>query len=203
MYSGKVTFVPHSPAGPGRPRDPDIDRAVLDSTRHHLAQHGYDAMSVIAVAADAGTSRQAIYRRWPTKADLATAAIAGMSQAHQRPDTDDPFADLVDELAAFGRGVARPNGISMVGSMLQAGTDPELRSLFRDRIVIPRRRRLMHILQRASTAGLIDDDANLEIAVAACTGTFYATYLANSAIPADWHLQTAMLVWRAVGGQPS
>ena len=33
--------------------------------------NGYDAMSVVAVAADAGTTRQAVYRRWPTKADLA------------------------------------------------------------------------------------------------------------------------------------
>ena len=87
MAQGKV--------GAGRPRDPDIDIAVLTSVRNLLASHGYEAMSVVAVAEEAGTTRQAIYRRWPTKADLATAAVAGLSQAAARPDTDDPYVDLV------------------------------------------------------------------------------------------------------------
>src|SRR5690349_378518 len=84
----------------GRPRDRDIDARILEVARHHLAAHGYVAMSVAAVADDAGTTRQALYRRWPSKAELATAAIAAISKAAERPPTDDPFADLVRELAA-------------------------------------------------------------------------------------------------------
>ena len=110
----------------GRPRDPEIDRAVLAAARRHLAAHGYDAMSVVGVAEEAGTTRQALYRRWPSKADLATAAIASLSRADERPDTDDPFTDLVVELTAYQQGVSRPNGVSLVGSMLQDATDPDL-----------------------------------------------------------------------------
>jgi len=33
-------------------------------------------MSLAAVAQEAGTTRQALYRRWPTKASLAAAAVA-------------------------------------------------------------------------------------------------------------------------------
>ena len=147
-----------SKAATGRPRDPDIDAAVLAAARSLLATHGYEAMSVVAVADAAGTTRQAIYRRWATKADLATAAIASLSQADQRPDTSDPFADLVLELGAYYQGVTRPNGISMVGSMLQDATDPDLKALFRQRIVEPRRERLRHIFQRCVDAGLLDPD---------------------------------------------
>jgi AcrR family transcriptional regulator len=68
----------------GRPRDQSIDRRVLDVARRHLALHGYESMSVLAIADAAGTTRQAVYRRWPTKADLATAAIASMSRAAER-----------------------------------------------------------------------------------------------------------------------
>ena len=136
-------------SGPGRPRDPDLDSAILAAAREHLAANGYDAMSVVAIAAAAGTTRQAVYRRWPSKADLATAAIASLPEATARPPTDDPFADLVAELAAFRRGVTRPNGVSMVGSMLQEATDPELRKLYRKRLVEPRRARLRAILERA------------------------------------------------------
>ena len=188
---------------PGRPRDPDIDTAVLASARDMLATHGYEAMSVVAVAEAAGTTRQAIYRRWPTKADLATAAIASLSRADRRPDTDDPYDDLVVELEAYFRGVTRPNGISMVGSMLQDGTDPDLKALFRERVVDPRRRRLRSILQRGVDAGLLDPNADLEYAVAACTGTFYALHLTGKAIPKTWPRRTAALVWRAAGGEPA
>lgn len=186
----------------GRPRDPDIDRAVLAAARSHLASHGYEAMSVVAVAEEAGTTRQALYRRWPSKADLATAAIASLSRADERPDTDDPLADLVVELTAYREGVSRPNGISMVGSMLQDATDPDLKALFRERIVAPRRARLGHILQRGIELGLLDPDADIDYAVAACTGTLYAMELAGQRIPGTWARRTAALVWRAAGGDP-
>jgi AcrR family transcriptional regulator len=186
----------------GRPRDAGIDDAVLDAARRHLAAHGYGAMSVVSIAEEAGTTRQAVYRRWPTKADLATAAIAGLSRVAQRPDTDDPYADLVEELTAFHRGVTRLNGVSMVGSMLQDATDADLRGLYRARVVAPRRARLRHILRRAADAGLVDSDADIDYAVAACTGTFYALRLAGAHVAKTWPERTATLVWRALGGEP-
>jgi AcrR family transcriptional regulator len=187
---------------PGRPRDPDIDTAVLAAAQRHLAVYGYDAMSVVAVAEEAGTTRQALYRRWPTKADLATAAIASIAQAAERPDTDDPYADLVTELVAFHTGVTRPNGINLAGSMLQDAADDRLRSLYRERIVKPRRTRLRHILQRAVDLGLASPDADIDYAVATCTGTLYALQLAGQPLPKTWPHRTAALVWRAIGATP-
>jgi AcrR family transcriptional regulator len=188
-------------AGPGRPRDATIDEAVLAAARHHLATIGYEAMSLVAVAADAGTTRQALYRRWADKADLATAAIASMSGIGQRPDTDDPLADLVAELRAFRAGVTRRNGVSLVGTMLQESVDPELLRLFRERLVAPRRRRIRHILQRGRSLGLLADDADLDYATAAATGTLYSLALAGRSVPSEWPRRTASLVWRGCGGR--
>ncbi|MEM9562812.1 MAG: TetR/AcrR family transcriptional regulator [Actinomycetota bacterium] len=197
-----------SPArsSPGRPRDAGIDDAILAAAREQLATVGYEAMSLVSVAEQAGTTRQALYRRWTGKADLATAAIASMSQLEERPDTDDPFADLVAELHAFRRGVGRRNGISLIGTMLQDSVDPDLVRLFRKRLVAPRRRRLRHILDRARDRGLLAggndlDDADLDHAVAAATGVLYAQALAGSAVKADWPRRTAALVWRSCGGE--
>ncbi len=187
----------------GRPRDPDLDDAILAAAREHLATRGYDAMSVVAVAEDAGTTRQALYRRWPTKADLATAAIASMSTAADRAETDNPYNDLVAELTAFHAGVSRPNGIGMVGAMLQDATDAELRQLYRERIVTPRRKRLRNILERALDAGLLAPDADLDYAVAACTGTYYGLALAGKRITRQWPQRTAALIWAAAGGTPA
>jgi AcrR family transcriptional regulator len=186
--------------GPGRPRDSAIDERVLEVARRHLAQHGYEAMSLAAVAEEAGTTRQALYRRWSGKADLATAAIAAMSRAEERAPSDDPFADLVRELEAFRRGISRPDGVSMVGTMLVASTDPALVALYRERIVAPRRARLREILERARGEGLVDEDADLEVALGCFTGNWYATVLAGERPPSRWAERLAALVWRGLGG---
>jgi AcrR family transcriptional regulator len=119
-----------SHAAAGRPRDPSIEGRVLEIALRHLAEHGYEGVSLAAVAEEAGTTRSALYRRWPGKAELATAAIASLSEAGTRGISEDPYGDLVAELAAFRRGVMRPDGLSLVGTMLQRGTDPELARLY-------------------------------------------------------------------------
>ena len=187
-----------SRAEPGRPRDPSIDGRVLEIARRQLAELGYEGLSLTAVADEAGTTRPALYRRWPGKAELATAAIAALSTADDRAPTDDPFADLVAELAAFRRGVTRPDGLSLVGTMLQRNTDPELLRLYRERLVLPRRTRLRAILERAVAAGLLPG-GDLDIAVASLTGSFYALALAG-AVPAQWPVRAAAHAWRALGG---
>lgn len=189
------------PHARGRPRDSAIDQRVLEVTRHHLAQYGYAGMSLVAVADDAQTTRQALYRRWPTKADLATAAIAALAEAEERPVTDDPFADLVAELEAFRQGISRPDGVSMVGTMLVGSTDPELVARFRERVVHPRRQRLRSILERARDAGLLRSDADIDIATTIFTGSWYAIALAGDPVPADWAIRIARLAWVALGGR--
>lgn len=187
----------------GRPRDADIDARVLAAAQHQLASEGYDAMSFVAVAEEAGTTRQALYRRWPSKADLATAAIAALAQAGAVAPTDDPYADLVAELTAFRRGVSRPDGLSMVGTMLLSSTDPDLVALYRERIVAPRRARLRAILERGQDVGLLAADGDVEVALGMLTGSWYARALAGDRPPARWPERTAALVWRALGGEPT
>lgn len=172
---------------------------MLAATRHQLAQRGYDALSVAAVAAAAETTRQAVYRRWPTKADLATAAVADLSRAEERTPADDPEADLVRELEAFRAGISRPDGLSMVGTMLQSSTDPELVRYFRERIISPRRTRLRAILERA----VVDrptDPVDLDVAVSTLTGSWYAHALAGDPPPPDWATRLARHTLTALAG---
>lgn len=187
---------------PGRPRDTTIDERVLEQARHQLASGGYESLSLAAVAEAAGTTRQAVYRRWRSKADLATAAIASLSAAAERTPTDDPFADLVTELRAFRTGISRPDGLSMIGTMLLSSTDPVLVELFRERIVTPRRERLLAILRRARDQGRLAPDADLELATGMFTGSWYALALAGRRPPRDWPQRTAALIWRGCGGDP-
>ncbi|MPY94414.1 MAG: TetR family transcriptional regulator [Acidimicrobiia bacterium] len=187
-------------SGPGRPRDAAIDVAILTAAQRHLANTGYEAMSLSAVAADANTTRQALYRRFPTKAQLATAAIAALSAAIDRPASDDPFTDLVGELEDFARAMAGPTGLAMAGTMLQGTAERELVELYRDRLVRPRAERLRAVLERALRHGHVDHDADVELAVTLLTGSWYALGLAGTPPPPDWAARVASLAWQALGG---
>ena len=59
----------------GRPRDSKIDAAIIQATRDLLLETGYSALSLSAIAARAGTTTAAIYRRWSGKAQLVHEAI--------------------------------------------------------------------------------------------------------------------------------
>lgn len=192
----------------GRARDRSIDDRVLAVARRHLSAYGYEGMSLAAVAEEAGTTRQALYRRWPGKAELAAAVVAGIPD-RDAPDTGadtgadpDPYRALVAELTDFQRGVSRPGRLSLVGTMLQETTDPALRERYRAQVIAPRRRRLRAILSTARRLGLIDPDADLDIAVTLGTGSWYGRALAEDRVPRRWPERTAALVWRAVGGTP-
>lgn len=172
--------------GRGRPRDDAIDDAVLAVTLDQLAVHGYEGLSLVAVARAAGTTRQAIYRRWRGKAELAVAAVAALPEAADLEPTGDHRADLRAELEAFRRGVLRPGGVSMVGTMLQDAVDPDLRDAYREHLVAPRRRRLAAIVEAAVADGTLPAATDVELVVAGCTGTLYALALAGRTVGADW-----------------
>jgi AcrR family transcriptional regulator len=78
----------------GRPRDARIDSAVLGSTVDLLGETGYAGLSVDAIARRAGTSKPAIYRRWPSKAHLVHEAVFPLSDATELPDTGSLASDV-------------------------------------------------------------------------------------------------------------
>jgi AcrR family transcriptional regulator len=52
-----------------------IDDAVLQATRELLVEDGYTAVTMNAVARRAGTTKTALYRRWPSKTELVHEAV--------------------------------------------------------------------------------------------------------------------------------
>lgn len=186
----------------GRSRDPGIDDRLLAAAYQRLSAHGFEALSLTGVAQEAGTTRQALYRRWPDKASLAAAALASAADRGSSARSEDPLADLAAELADFQWGVSRPGRMSLVGTMLQDSTDQALMARYQAEVIAPRRRRIRAILRRAQQLGLIDADADLEVAITMGTGSWYARALAGDSPPRDWPGRAAALIWRAVGGRP-
>jgi AcrR family transcriptional regulator len=190
--------------GAGRPRDPDTEARILDTALRMLAAEGYRGMSLDGVALEAGVSKPTIYRRWASKADLATAAIRTLRLREQPVETGSTPGDLIRSLENFSRSLLRPNGMSLIGTVLaEESHAPELLQLFRERIVAPRRALLRAILVAARRRGELRRGADIEAAVNMLVGAFYARYLVDSKVPPRFARQVAETVWAGICATPA
>src|SRR5207248_10223439 len=87
----------------GRPRSAHIDDAVLKTTLRHLAERGYAGMSINAIAAELGVSKPTIYLRWPSKVDLAAAAVTSLHVDQPEDPTGDVRIDLIAHVMSVKR----------------------------------------------------------------------------------------------------
>ncbi len=188
---------PAPPPGPrGRPRNPGLADRILAAALGQMAAHGYADMSMEAVAAAAGVTKPTLYLRFKSKADLATAALSAFRAAEPPAATGRTRADLARYLANFRRSLLRPNGMSMLGTvLLEEHRTPELMARFRERVVAPRRAGLRAILERGLAKGDVRKGADLDAAVNLLVGSFYARYLTGEGVPEDWPARVVAAVW--------
>ncbi len=152
-------------------------------------------MSLDLIAEEAKTSKPTIYRRWSGKEELAIAALAQYQSQEEPKPMGNTETDLVNLLKDFRRKLLRPNGMSMIGTLLaEEHHTPELIRLFRERIVGPRREGIMAILLAAVQRAEICPSADLDVAVNFLVGSFYARYLSGERIPVDWPERVVHLV---------
>jgi AcrR family transcriptional regulator len=186
----------------GRPRDATIDDAVLDAALARLAQDGFAGLSLAAVAADAGTTRPALYRRWPDKTALVVDAVARLARVDPPPVTGEPFEDLVAELEHFRHCITEAAALPLAGLMLGDDVDPAVRATYAEQVVGPRRARIRACLDQARERGLLAQDADDAVAASFLTGSWYSLAIAGAPVPDDWARRTVRLVWMACGGTP-
>ena len=76
--------------------------------------------------------------------------------------------------------------MAMLGSVLaEEQSTPELLSLFRERLVEPRRKELREVLEHARERGELRD-GDIEAAVNMLVGSYYAQYLSGASFSDDW-----------------
>ncbi|HEX8519930.1 MAG TPA: TetR/AcrR family transcriptional regulator [Pseudonocardia sp.] len=184
-----------------RGRDSALSERILAAARDLLAEHGYQGLSIDAVARAAGTTRPSVYLRFRNKEDLATSAVAGMQVDEPRPVTDDIRADLVAELRHFQVSVTRPHGMSLVGTVLaEEHLTPGLIARFRERLALPRRHRFGRVLERGIRTGALRSELDVEAVTGMLVGSLYAHHLAFGNVPPDWPERVVDALWPAVCG---
>ncbi|SDK50948.1 transcriptional regulator, TetR family [Glycomyces sambucus] len=159
------------PPGPGRPRDPDADTAILRSAMEVLVEQGFAGASIERIAKRAGVAKVTVYRRWSSKETLLADAIEAARDAIPAADeTETPAEDLpgiIDQLLPqWSEALVRPELRMLTARLLGAGPDhPRLLAAYREHHLEPRRERALATLRRARDAGVLAPDADLDMLI--------------------------------------
>jgi AcrR family transcriptional regulator len=160
-------------ASPWSPREAEL----LAVTLRLLQEHGYDGLTVDAVASAARASKATVYRRWPSKAELVLAAfIEGVRQVAVPPNTGTLRGDLltVGEICCEQ---THQHASTLRAVLVEASRHPALNDALQHQFIDQRKASIQHILRQAVERG--------EIAHAAITDEL-------------WDLLPGYLVFRAI-----
>jgi AcrR family transcriptional regulator len=159
----------------GRPRDTRADRAILEAARELIAERGVYEFRTEDVAARAGVGKGAIYRRYGSKDELVTAAVAGLvSEKIVVPDTGSTRADLLllmrDAVELYSGSRARRLMPNLIGAIAQK---PALAKAVREGFLASRRGALGDVLRRGIERGDLRPELDLELALDVLGGPLF------------------------------
>ncbi|WP_253866891.1 TetR/AcrR family transcriptional regulator [Mycobacterium asiaticum] len=149
------TVDPSADASPWSPREAEL----LAVTLQLLQEHGYDRLTVEAVAVTARASKATVYRRWPSKAELVLAAfIEGIRPIAVPPNTGTLRGDLLQLGEAIClQGHQQASTIRAV--LVEVSRHPALRDAMQHRFLDQRKALFQHVFHQAIERGEISEDA--------------------------------------------
>jgi AcrR family transcriptional regulator len=140
--------------GVGRPRDSEIDAAILVAARELLGEVGYAQVTMDATASRAGTSKAAIYRRFNSKAELLFAAAVHRADMELPADTGSLSSDLLALGRAIRSDMSSPAAREVAPHVIaEIGRSPEVSQRLRNVFVAGERDQIDAILTRAVQRG--------------------------------------------------
>jgi AcrR family transcriptional regulator len=129
---------------------------LLAVTLQLLQEHGYDRLTVDAVANVAKASKATVYRRWPSKAELVLAAfIEGVRQVAVPPETGTLRGDLlrIGELVCEQAG---QHASTIRAVLVEISRNPALNDVMQRHFIAQRHELIQYVLQQAVDRGEID-----------------------------------------------
>lgn len=155
----------------GRPLDDELTGRVLTEVREALDAVGYVNLKIEKIAAAVGCGKTTIYRRWPTKAEVAAAAILDGVDPGETPDTGDVVEDLVEHAWQNVRNF-KPEGQQKAthNRTLLAMFDAEVIPLIEARYMKKRHVMGREILDRAVARGQVSESLDQDLIIDTIAG---------------------------------
>jgi AcrR family transcriptional regulator len=142
------------PSRGGRPRDPSRDDVIRAAILRLLADVGYGALTMDAVASEAGVGKATIYRRWRTKQDLVVDTISDLNRAEAAPpNTGSLEGDLRAMLHSLVASINGPTGAATLSLLSTVPHHPALAEAFRSGPIAVWQQAFQVIFTRAAERG--------------------------------------------------
>nr|WP_236042277.1 TetR/AcrR family transcriptional regulator [Nitratireductor aquimarinus] len=154
--------------GPGRPRDPQTDAAILDAALGLFVANGLDGASFEKIAREAGVTRATIYRRWSTRETLIADAL-GRLKENAEQDFGEwralPLEVLVGMMIDYGpKGWVEHDARRLLARIIGSVPDaPDLLGVFWEVYLAPRRAAFNVIVERARDEGALPADTDVDM----------------------------------------
>jgi AcrR family transcriptional regulator len=163
----------------GRPRSEDVDSAIHRAALRSLVELGYAGTSIEGIAAEAGVARPTVYRRYASKAELLTAAVA--AAFHESNPSVPSSGSAREDVRILLTNTIRMLRSTPIGDVVRAivpelARHAELRRLSR-RLLNDRRQLLRAALRRGIERGEIDDSIDVELTIDGLLGAIYLRLL--------------------------
>jgi len=160
-------------ARPGRQRSEAADHAILDATLELLSEHGYASLTMAAVITKSGVSSATLYRRWPTKQDLVTAALATLHAEIVDIDTGSLHDDIAAMVDASAQAMMVRREDLADDLAIELRRNPEFRAAVNEKFILPRRRVMAAIVERAQARGELGKEIDAETAYSFIAGPLH------------------------------
>ncbi|MGW5937940.1 TetR/AcrR family transcriptional regulator [Streptomyces celluloflavus] len=142
--------------GPRR-RGEELESAILTAALEELTEVGYAALTMERVATRARTSKAALYRRWPGRAELVVDACKLHRVADvDLPDTGALRTDMIALLRQVAAKMTSPFGGILRGLLAEMTRDPDFARLIREQVHTAGPATIRVILERAVERGEVE-----------------------------------------------
>ncbi|HBL11475.1 MAG TPA: TetR family transcriptional regulator [Cyanobacteria bacterium UBA11162] len=149
---------------PGRPRSVQSHQAMLQATLELLAEVGFDAMSIEAIATRAGVSKTTIYRRYASKEELVADAIESVREEILIPDTGNLQGDIDALIQNAAQITLSPLGRQTVAMIISsASSNAQFAQIYWTKYLQPRRKTFAVVLERAKARNEIPTDLDSDL----------------------------------------
>ncbi|WP_369252146.1 TetR/AcrR family transcriptional regulator [Geodermatophilus amargosae] len=193
-----VTEPPTRAGRGGRPRDPSRDDVIRAAILQLLGEVGYGALTMDAVAAEAGVGKATIYRRWRTKQDLVVDTVSDLNRAWTVDvDTGSLEGDLRSLVHRMVEMMASPVGAATRSLLAAMQHEPALIEAFREGPLAVWRRAYDELWARAQARGEVGPGLPQSIPAEATTALLVQRWMVTrepvDAAYADAVLETVVL----------